>query len=137
MSIATNAFTTFDSVGNKEDISDVIYNVDPEETPFLSSAQNTTAIQKLHQWQTDAYAAAAPNAQLEGDDSPDADAVVATTLLSNTCQISRKIPLVSGSQEASHSYGRESDMGYQIAKMGVELKRDMETVLLLNQALPR
>lgn len=134
MAIATNTFTSFDAVGNKEDVSDVIYNVDPEETPFLNSAQNTTATNKLHQWQTDTYAAAAANAQVEGDDSPSATAVTATTLLSNTCQISRKIPQVSGSQEAIASYGRESDMGYQVAKMGVELKRDMETVLLANNA---
>jgi len=85
------------------------------------------------EWQTDALAAAAANAQLEGDDNASADSATATTRLSNTCQISRKIPRVTGTQEVVQKAGRRSEMSYQVAKRSQELLRDMETVLLANQ----
>jgi hypothetical protein len=70
---------------------------------------------------------------LEGDDATD-DAATATTRLGNTCQISDKVPRVSGTQEAVLKAGRGSEMEYQIAKRAKELKRDMETILLGNVA---
>ena len=58
MAMETNAFNSTAAAGNKEDISDVIYNVDPFECPFLTSIDDVKADNKLHQWQTDALAAA-------------------------------------------------------------------------------
>jgi len=48
MAIPTNVTETFDRVGIKQDIADVIYNISPVETPFISNAGKSTAIQTLH-----------------------------------------------------------------------------------------
>jgi hypothetical protein len=43
----------------REDLADVIYNISPVETPFISNAGKGTATQTNHEWQTDALEAAA------------------------------------------------------------------------------
>ena len=90
MAQPTNTFDTYDSVGEREDLSDVIYSISPTDTPFISSAAKTKATAVLHEWQTDALAAAATNnAVIEGDEAT-LDAVSATTRLSNSSQIMDK-----------------------------------------------
>src|SRR5882762_5991273 len=88
-----------------------------------------------HEWQTQALAAAnTANAQLEGDDAA-ADATTPTVRLGNICQISRKVPQVSGTQQAVEHAGRDNEMAYQEMLKGLELKRDMEAILVgTNQA---
>ena len=134
MATPANTFTTYDAIGNREDLSDVIYNVDPYDTPFLTGVPRTKATAVLHEWQTDALAAAsATNAVLEGDDAT-TTATIATTRLSNTCQISDKVPRVTGTQQAVVSAGRKDELAYQITKTALELRRDMESSLLANNA---
>ena len=134
MATPTGTFTTYDAIGNREDLSDVIYNVDPTDTPYLTSIPRTKATAVLHEWQTDALAAAsATNAVLEGDDAT-TDATTATVRLSNTCQISDKVPRVTGTQQAVVSAGRKDELAYQIVKRAKELRRDMESSLLANNA---
>jgi hypothetical protein len=134
MTVPSNTFKTYEAKGNREDLADVIWNIDPTETPFLSGVEHPSADAVLHEWQTDSLAAASgTNAQLEGDDA-NSNAATPSVRLSNTCQISTKSPVVSKTQEAVKKAGRKSEMGYQVAKMGQELKRDMETILLQNQA---
>jgi hypothetical protein len=134
MALPTDTFTSYSAIGNREDLSDVIYNVDPTDTPFLTSIPRTKATAVLHEWQTDALAAAsATNAVLEGDDAT-TDAVTATTRLSNTCQISDKVPRVTGTQQAVVAAGRKDELAYQIVKSAKELRRDMESSLLANNA---
>ncbi len=58
MAQPTNTFDTYDSIGEREDLSDVIYNISPTDTPFLSSAAKVKASAVLHEWQTDSLAAA-------------------------------------------------------------------------------
>ena len=53
MAQPTNTFDTYDSVGEREDLSDVIYSISPTDTPFISSAAKTKATAVLHEWQTD------------------------------------------------------------------------------------
>ena len=135
MAIATNTFTRFDAIGVREQLSNVIYNVAPTETPFLSNAKVGKAKNTLFEWQEDTLAAAvSSNQQLEGDDLTSYTAVVATVRLGNYVEIARKDVVISETQEAVDSAGRSSEMGYQIAKLGKELKRDMETSLLANKA---
>ena len=129
----TDTYETYAQIGKKEDIASIIFMISPEDTPFLSAAEDTEAIAYLHQWQTDALAAAAANAVEEGLDAT-TTAAVATVLASNTCQISTKTPRVSGSANAVAKYGRGDELEYQIAKMGKEIKRDMELALLANTA---
>jgi hypothetical protein len=135
MAIAdSDTFLTYDAVGNREDLSDVIYNVDPTDCPFLTGIPRASAEATLHEWQTDTLAAAsATNAILEGDDAS-TDAATATTRLSNTCQISDKTPRVSGTQNAVKKAGRKNELAYQIVKRSKELRRDMESSLLANNA---
>ncbi len=132
MSMPTSALATYQAIGNREDLSNMIYRIDPTDTPFMSGADQEKATAVKHEWQTQALAAASgSNAQLEGDDVT-ADATTVTVRLSNTCQISRKSPRVTGTQQATTHAGRDNEMAYQEMLKGLELKRDMETVLLQN-----
>jgi hypothetical protein len=133
MTVPTNAFESYTAVGNREDLQDAIYRIDPVETPFLSSCAVTTASAREHEWQTQALAAAAANRAIEADD-PTAKAVTATTRLKNVCQISQKTVVVSGTQESVDKAGRKSELAYQVTLAGLELKRDMEFALTQNQA---
>tara|TARA_R100000655_G_scaffold34945_1_gene67892 strand:- start:3019 stop:3960 length:942 start_codon:yes stop_codon:yes gene_type:complete len=128
MAQLTNTFETYDAVGNREDLQNIIYNISPTDTPFMSSIGTGTASMTKHEWQTDTLASAAANAQAEGDDSPSA-ALSATTRVFNYTQISRKPVMVSGTQLAVDHAGVANELAYQIAKAGKELKRDMELAL--------
>ena len=134
MAQPTNTFDTYDSIGEREDLSDVIYSISPTDTPFLSSAAKTQATAVLHEWQTDALAAASTsNAVIEGDEAT-LDAVSPTTRLSNSSQIMDKTVVITGTQESVDKAGRASEIAYQIAKKAKELKRDMEAMLTTNNA---
>ena len=134
MAQPSETFDTYDSIGEREDLSDVIYNISPTDTPFLSSASKTKATAVLHEWQTDALAAASStNAVIEGDEAT-ADAITATTRLSNSSQIMDKVVTITGTQEAVDKAGRASEIAYQIAKAAKELKRDFESSLCANNA---
>lgn len=130
MAIATGTFTTFTAIGNREDLADIIYNISPEETPFMNNIGRSTCDATLFEWQTDSLSAAAANAQLQGDDLTTYDSVTVTVRVGNRTQISRKSAVVSGTQERVDKAGRKSEMNYQIAKKSSELKRDIEFVLL-------
>ena len=129
----TDTFETYSQKGDMESFSNIIFNVDPFDTPFLNSIEQITSKQKLHIWQTDALTAAAANQVEEGLDAT-TTAVTATVEKSNTCQISSKTPRVSGTAQATETYGRANELDYQISKMSKELKRDMELDLLANTA---
>jgi Family of unknown function (DUF5309) len=134
MAIISNTFLTFSAIGNREDLAEAIYNISSTDTPFVTTIGKAEASAVLHEWQTDALAAAAANAQLEGDDHTSFAAVTPTARLSNRCQISAKDVIVSGTQNAVATGGRDQEMVYQLLKRGKELKRDMEFVLTNNQA---
>jgi hypothetical protein len=133
MTVAAATFQTFTAIGDREDLSDVIYNISPTETPFLSNAQKMKASATYTEWQTDSLASAASNAAVQGDDATNAT-INPTTRLGNYTQILQKTFGVSGTQEAVDKAGRKSDLAYQIAKQGKELKRDQEYALVRNQA---
>lgn len=135
MALATGAFTTFAAIGNREDLSDTIYRIDPSDTPLYSSIERERATATKHEWQTQALTPANPNnAQFEGDDNAAPDAVVATTRLGNYLQIQVKIPRVTGTQDVVLHAGRGSELDYQVMLKGLELKRDVEATLLSNTA---
>ena len=130
MSLPTNALATYEAIGNREDLADIIYRVDPTDTPFMTGIEKAKATAVKHEWQTQALATAqTTNAVLEGDDVS-SDAVTVTVRLSNVAQISRKVPQVSGTQQAVDHAGRGNEMAYQEMLKGLELKRDMEGSLL-------
>lgn len=133
MAVPTNTFLTFSAIGNREDLLDKITNISPTDVPFTTMADTTTAEGTYHEWQTDALAAAAANAQLQGDDVTFA-AATPTVRVGNRTQISRKEVIVSGTQQAVSKAGRNNEKVYQMSKRRDELKRDREFVLLSNQA---
>jgi hypothetical protein len=135
MSLPNNAFATYSAIGNREDLSDVIYRIDPTDTPFVTMCEREKATAVNHEWQTQALAAVDPaNAVLEGDDAV-TDAATPTVRLGNICQISDKVARVTGTQNAVEHAGRDDEMAYQEMLKGLELKRDMETILCgTNQA---
>lgn len=130
MAIVANTFTTFDAKGIREDLSNVITNIAPEETPYMSNIGRESVSNSLYEWQTDTLASAAANKQLEGDDVTSFDAVTATVRMQNYAQISRKTIVLSATEETVNKAGRRSELAYQIAKRGAELKRDQEFTML-------
>lgn len=123
-----------DAVGNREDLADTIYNIDPHETPFTSNIGTANVSATKHEWQKDTLAAAADdNAKVQGDEYT-LVAVTPTARVGNFTQISHKNFAISGTQEAVTSAGRASDIAYQRIKKGKELKRDIEKQMLSNKA---
>ena len=135
MALPTSTFATYQAVGNREDLSDMIYRIDPTDTPFSTGAEREKASAVNHEWQTQALApASGSNAQLEGDD-PNTNTATPTVRLGNICQISYKVARVTGTQQAVDHAGRDNELAYQEMLKGLELKRDMETTLVgTNQA---
>ena len=126
MAAITNTYTRFDAKGVREDLSNVIYQISPEETPFMSNVGRENVSNTFFEWQTDDLAAASTtNAQIEGDDITSFTAVTATVRLGNYTQISRKDVIIAGTLEAVDKAGRRSELSYQMAKKSAEIKRDM------------
>jgi hypothetical protein len=135
MALVTGTATRYDMKGLRESLHDRIYNISPEECPFIMGAgRGPAAKQTLEEWQTDTLAAAdGTNAQLEGDDASFATPA-ATVRVGNYCQIMRKTLILSDTLEVVDKAGRQSELAYQLAKRGAEIKRDLETVCLRAQA---
>lgn len=134
MGIVSNTFTRYDAKGLREQLSDVIYNISPTETPVVSMAAKRRATQTLFEWQTDSLASAVTtNQQLEGDDHTSFPSVSPSVRVGNYTQISHKLLILSGTLQAVDKAGRKNELAYQMAKRGKEVKRDMEADVLSNQ----
>jgi hypothetical protein len=134
MALPSNTHSTFAAIGNKEDLSDIIYDISPSETPFLSAIPKTKATGTKHEWQTHSLtAASSTNFVLEGDDAT-TDAATVTARVYNYRAISDKVARVTGTQEAVNKAGRRSEMAFQMEARMKELKRDVESALLENNA---
>ena len=132
MAQPTNLFDTYDSVGIKQDLSDMIYNVDPSATPFYSKCSKTKAKNTLVEWQTQALRNSAVNAHIEGD-ATSADAVTPTVRLGARTQIFKNAVVVSDTDEAVDNAGRAKEMAYQTLLIAKEQKLDIELALFANQ----
>jgi len=134
MAQASNTFETYDAVGNREELADRIYMITPEKTPFLSLVGRKGVDSTHPEWQTDTLASPdLDNNQPEGNDWS-YDAITPTTRVGNYTQISEKSLLVSRTQDKTSKAGRKSELAREVVKKGNELKIDMETILLSNQA---
>ena len=126
-------YQTYTAIGMREDLSDVIYNISPTDTPFFSSIGKTKATAVLHEWQTDSLSAAVlTNYAVEGATASDAT-MSPTTRVGNRTQIAQKTVKISGTLQSVDKAGRKSEKAYQLAKASSEIKRDMETSVLSNQ----
>lgn len=127
------AYDRYSAIGAREDLSDVIYDISPTDTPIMSTIGKTKATSVTHEWQTDSLAAATTaNALVEGASASEAT-LSPTTRLANLTQIVGKTVMVSGTLLASDLAGRKSEMAYQLAKASAEIKRDIETIITANQ----
>jgi hypothetical protein len=126
-------YQSYQSIGNREDLTDVIYNISPTDTPFMTSVGKTKATAVYHEWQTDRLDAVnTSNAVVEGAAASDAT-LTPSVRVGNRTQISQKTIKISGTLETINKAGRKSEKAYQLAKASSEIKRDMEAILLSNQ----
>lgn len=134
MAVPTNTYQSVTVVGNREDLVNMVFNVDPEATVLQSAIRKTKATNTLHEWLTDTLASASSsNAAIQGDDAT-AQAVTPAARLGNYTQISTKTAQVAGTNQAVNSAAGVGKMGYQLLKRTKELKRDVEATLFANQA---
>jgi hypothetical protein len=118
-------YTTYDQVGLAEDVSDVISNISPTKTPFQTAIGSEKVSARLFEWQEDSLRSPADNKAVEGFTATDV-ARTATTMRSNYTQIMKDVLRVSATADAVKTYGRAKETAYQLAKVGEELKRDLE-----------
>lgn len=134
MAIPTGTLSNFAAIGENEDLEQDIYDISPTETPFMTAIGRGKATNTLHEWQTDALAAASStNAAIDGDEAATSTATP-TVRFGNYCQILQKTPRVTGTLRATSTAGRADEYSYQVAKRAKELKRDLESSLLSGNA---
>ncbi len=134
MTVPAATYQTFQQIGRREDLTNMVYNISPTEKPFTSAVKKTKATQSKHEWQTDALAtASATNGIIEGDDAT-ANTADPTVRLGNQLQTLRKVVQVSGRAQAVESAGRADEFEYQLKKRMAELGRDLEAALTQTNA---
>ena len=129
MAVPANTRETYGAIGIREDLSNIIYNISPTDTPFLSGCGRGSADNTTFEWQTDELKTVAMNTQIEGNDYA-STAATEPRRLTNYTQISATQVQSSGTAEAVDFAGRKSTQAYQLAKRAKEMKRDMEYMLL-------
>lgn len=133
MAQVTGTFDSYDAVGIREDLSDLITNISPEETPFYTKCRKTTARNTLVEWQTDSLRSSAANAHLEGDETS-FDSVTATVRLNNATQIFKNAVVIADTDEGLDKAGRASEIAYTTLKIAKEQKLDIEKALFDSNA---
>lgn len=131
MAQIAGTFSSYDAVGNREDLENAIYRITPQETPFITMIGISKVEAVRHDWQTDTLATPAANAQIEGDDYTFSGRAP-TKRVANFTQISWKPIIVTETQDSVKKAGRDTELGYQLAKASVELKKDIEFACLSN-----
>lgn len=132
MTKVTNALATYDVTTNREDLTDAVYRISPADTPFMSAIPRVKATAVLHEWSEDSLASTnTANARLEGDDLSRASSS-APTRRQNYCQISSRDATVTGTQRATNPAGIDDMLAFQMSKKSLELRKDMESILLGN-----
>jgi hypothetical protein len=133
MAQPTNTLDSYDVKGIREDLSDVIYDISPEETPFYTACAKAKAANTFHEWQTDALRSSAENAHIEGDDTV-AESRGVTSRLGNYTQIFKNAVVIPGTDQGLNKAGRAREMAYQVLKIAKEQKLDIEKAMFANQA---
>jgi hypothetical protein len=118
-------YITYDMIGIKEDVSDIISNITPTKTPFQSMIGSEKVNNTLFQWQEDSLRDEADNKQVEGFTAVDSTRTP-TTMRTNYTQIIADAIKVSNTADTVSTYGRAKESAYQMAKVAAELKRDLE-----------
>ena len=131
----TNLHSVYDMNGDVEDVMDAVYNIDPTDTPFMSTGRRESVGNVLFETPVDTLASASATPDVEGFYVGDSTTSVSdVTVTQNHVQINKRDDRVSGTSRAAQWYGRDDQLGYQRSKAVKELKRNMETALLANQS---
>lgn len=132
MTAPTNTYTSYSLRGKAEDVDNKIYNMDPDDTPFVSSLESFNVDARIHQWQEDTFDTPnKDNARIEGDDFS-GQAQAPTLMLQNSIQTFTKDIVTSGVADAIKKYGRASEHQYLLGKAAVSLRKDIEAAMLSN-----
>lgn len=133
MAVITNTFTTASAVGNREELSDVVSRITPEDTPIYSLIEKGKCVSLHPEWETDDLAAPGENAREEGEDY-NFGAITPPVRMGDYTQIMRKDWVISGTQEIVSEAGNIQKSKYQKLKKGVEIRKDIEFALVSNTA---
>lgn len=133
MAKLANTFVSTGAVGNREELSDVVSRITPEDTPIYSMITKTGAKSTHPEWETDDLAAPGENVNSEGDEF-DFDAIDTPDRVGNYSQIFRKTWAISETQEAVDNSGKVEKIKHQKLKKGIEVRKDIEFALLSNTA---
>lgn len=133
MAVITNTFQSTSAKGNREQLSDVVSRITPEDTPIYSMIEKVSFTGTHPEWETDDLAAPADNVHLEGDDYT-FGATTAAVRAGNYTQIVRKDGIITGTQDATDNAGNVEQEKYQKLKKGVELRKDVEFSIVSNNA---
>lgn len=134
MAVPSNTIQSVGRVGNREDLSDIIYNISPTDTPFVSAIGRGSADATYVEWQTDTLVSAnADNYTVQGDDLAN-ESRPNTTRVGTHTQIFKKVVGTSSTVQAVKQAGRKNEHALQLAKAGKEMKRDMEARFTANKA---
>ena len=133
MAQVTNAFDTYEATSDREALSNIIYNIAPHATPFMSAIGKNSVKNVTFDWQTETLPSASGTGEIEGFEISRA-ATTATVRESNVTMIQSRNSTVTGSQQAADPAGVKSQIAHFMALNAKALKRDMETALTGNYA---
>jgi len=132
MANPVGTFATYQQVGIREDLTEMIYRISPTDVPFMSAAARETAKNTKHEWQIDRIPTAISSNQAVEGNNPSNTTVNPTTRVFNYCEIPQYAFQVSGTAQAVNPAGRSSELAFQIVKYGLQMKRDMEAAASQN-----
>ena len=134
MAVPSNTIQNVARVGVREDLSDKIAELFPDDTPFQNAIGTSKVNNTYTEWQTDALAAANhDNKTIQGDDLAN-EARANTTRVGTHTQIFKKVVGASTTVEWTNKAGRKSELARELMKAGREMKTDMEKRFLGNYA---
>jgi hypothetical protein len=129
--LPSNAYVTYEAVGNREDLLDIITNISPDETPLMTKFGTSKVTGMTHSWLTDSLGEPKQNAVLETAEFGTTEATPRVKL-SNDIQIFMRDCDVSDSQEAVLKAGVKSEMAYQMQKVMKMIALDVEYAIVNN-----
>lgn len=133
MAVVANTFQSTSAVGNREQLSDIVNRITPEDTPIYSAISHGKLDGTHPEWEIDVLAAPGTNAQLEGDEYTFA-ATVPPVKVGDYSQILRKDGIISNTQNAVTNAGGVEKLAEQKLKKGIELRKDVELAIVSNSA---
>lgn len=134
MAVPANTIQNVARVGVREDLSNKIAELFPDDCPFQGAIGTSKVSNTYTEWQTDGLAAAnEANASIQGDDL--ANSARANTVRVGThTQIFTKVVSSSTTVEWTNKAGRKSELARELMKSAREMKTDMEKRFVGNYA---